>query len=181
MITVPCAECFGSGDGPFSPETPDWFPCESCGGLGTNEIPGTALVLVPHQGTDLVTVGYVHERAHMATSFSEGWDAARDSDRFGQYAFPRHPARYDDLRDYLLGYETDLVVACMVALYLTRCHATMYWLSFPMSFYEGEVYDLGRPRRHCPTCGVGVYLKSGETQAVCPWCGGLISRARVLT
>jgi hypothetical protein len=177
MIKVTCAECFGTGDGPFfSPDTPEWIRCESCDGSGANFIPDTALLRLGMDAVGpLITTAYVHERLHMAEIFMEGWDAACNTMMMGP-----EPIRYTDVRDYLLGYETDPIVAALIALWLTRDEWTIgretYWDTFHPSFYEAEIPNWGRPRLSCPDCGTNWYVKSGESGFNCPLCGGLVMR-----
>src|SRR3954468_1579803 len=101
MIAVPCAECFGTGDAPFTVDLPHQPPCDSCGGSGENEIPGAALLRAPRHlriESELITIEYVVTRLQMARSYMHGWEGACD-DMLDPMMGPS-ALRYAQIRDY---------------------------------------------------------------------------------
>jgi hypothetical protein len=64
-----------------------------------------------------------------AEGVQRGYEHAREWARPG--CVPPAPLGYAELRDELLGFcDMPYEMACMIALWLTRDHATMYWLHF---------------------------------------------------
>lgn len=168
---IPCFACAGSGEEMDHLDFTLMMACEICGGSG--EIPGTALVFLPHFGSHLITLGYVYAQMHAAKSFVDGWEAAADEYIDGFTNLPR----YARLRDYLIAeFDTDDIVACLVALYLTRgegarSHAHFY-LTFHASFYEAES---GRTIVRC-SCGLAWNILLEVLPFPCWLCGALVCR-----
>jgi hypothetical protein len=89
-----------------------------------------ALVEVPGGSPyGLLTAGQVHTYRLWAEGVQRGYEHAREWARPG--CVPPAPLGYAELRDELLGFcDMPYEMACMIALWLTRDHATMYWLHF---------------------------------------------------
>jgi hypothetical protein len=92
-----------------------------------------ALVLSPYCSPfGLLTVGSVYRLRDAALGFEAGWLASqvRYPDDFTAWGGPR-PCGYAEVRDFLLGYvDIPYELACLIALWVTRDHATMFFLSF---------------------------------------------------
>lgn len=91
-----------------------------------------ALVLVPEAERDpygVLTLQTLQQYLLWAEGLQRGYEHAREWVRPG-CALP--PLGYAEVRDELLGLcDMPYHMACMLALWLTRDHATMYWLSAP--------------------------------------------------
>jgi hypothetical protein len=128
-----CPDCLGSGD--MNPEgLSDFDRCDTCNGTG--ELPGYTLQLHPdptvRDAWGVLTVYQMYQYRLWAEGYMHGWVKAQEY--YADDFTAEHggtPMTYPGVRDALRGLcDMPYEMACLIALWLTRDSAKMYFLSF---------------------------------------------------